>query len=147
MLSILSNEFYQVYILRENCFIFNKISCALICYRSWTMRTKFTNYFVFLLALSEMVPHPASFLHRDYCQVWPDAVCVVSQRCIRVFHTWPNIRILNIYSNIRYLLFIRKYSSICFSSRCMTLRRGNHCHDKMIKLLQNQINTIYEKGK
>ena len=90
---------------------------------------KWQNHFVFLLALSEMVPHPASFLHRQwlnrvlfncFIQVCPDAVCVVSQRCIWVSVTWPNIRTLNIYSNIRYLLFIREYLNIRFSSKIST---------------------------
>ena len=66
---------------------------------------------IILLCVSiNFFPHPASSLILFNC---PDAVCVVSQRCcIRVSDTWPNIRILNIYSNIRYLLFIREYSSI-----------------------------------
>ena len=83
---------------------------SLIIYSQWTILD------IILLCMSISSHNQLLFSCKRALFNCPDAICIVSQRCIRVSDTWPNIRILNIYSNIRFLLFISKYSNIPFSS-------------------------------
>jgi hypothetical protein len=55
------------------------------------------------------------FLHRVNMT---GCITSVSHHFIQVLHMWLNIRILNVHSNIRYLLFICEYSNIRFSLNC-----------------------------
>ena len=61
------------------------------------------------------------FFFNLHCKCLVPVLISVSQHFIQVLDTWPNIRILNIHSNIRHLLFIHEYSNIRFSSSQLSL--------------------------